>query len=45
MPIAKAIAEGDSAAAEAAARMSLRGAIDAVDAWLEQPRDEHRDTA
>lgn len=36
IPIAKAIAEGDSAAAEAAARVSLRGAIDAVDAWLDQ---------
>jgi DNA-binding FadR family transcriptional regulator len=45
MPIAKAIAEGDSAAAEAAARVSLRGAIDAVDAWLDQPaasREQNR---
>jgi DNA-binding FadR family transcriptional regulator len=40
MPIAKAIAESDSAAAEAAARTSLRGAIDAVSAWLDQPNSE-----
>ncbi|MGH2905314.1 MAG: FadR/GntR family transcriptional regulator [Solirubrobacterales bacterium] len=34
MPIAKAIAEGDSAAAESAARTSLRGAIDAIDSLI-----------
>lgn len=40
LPIAKAISEGDSAAAEAATRTSLRGAIDAINTAiqnLEQP--------
>ena len=37
IPIAEAIADGDSAAAEAAARTSLRGAIDAIDAAIDTP--------
>lgn len=47
LPIAKAIAEGDSAAAEAAARTSLRGAIDAINVAiqsLEQDALEHANT-
>lgn len=35
LPIAKAIADGDSAAAEAATRTSLRGAIDAINSAIE----------
>ncbi|MFT4049654.1 MAG: GntR family transcriptional regulator [Solirubrobacterales bacterium] len=49
IPIAQAIADGDSAAAEAATRTSLRGAIVAIDAAIAEleksPTDHHRETA
>lgn len=45
MPIAKAIAEGDSAAAEAAARTSLRGAIDAIDAAITHLQEQKEQEA
>lgn len=49
IPIAEAVAEGDSAAAEAAARTSLRGAIVAIDSAItelaQQENSAERETA
>jgi DNA-binding FadR family transcriptional regulator len=45
LPIATAIAQGDSAAAEAAARTSLRGAIEAIDAAITHLEDQTKETA
>jgi DNA-binding FadR family transcriptional regulator len=45
LPIATAIQAGDSAAAEAAARTSLRGAIEAIDAAITHMEEQNKETA
>jgi DNA-binding FadR family transcriptional regulator len=45
LPIATAIQAGDSAAAEAAARTSLRGAIEAIDAAITHMEVQNKETA